>query len=479
MTTTRRFIVLVAVAVLVAAACGRGDDGTSAGTSAPDDTSATTEPAADDGLDAGAFGDLGTVCSEGEGEPEPIDAVPGIDGTTINVATIADPGFQGRPGLNQEMFDSAEAVVAWCNEHGGVRGYDIELHLRDAALTNYQPKIIEACDEDFFMVGGGAVFDDTGQADRLECALPDIAGFLVTPTAIDSDLALASAPNPLDQLAIAELVYAGERWPDATDRVGIMTGAVPATQIVRDRTVEAMEGLGWEVVYNEEYNPLGESSWRPFAQAMSEAGVELFVYVGEPENFAALQQAARDIGFEPTAWLPGPNHYDANYITVAGDNAQGTFTRTITWPFERADENTATAQYLELMETYKPDGKYPALLGAQALSSWLLFLRAVGQCVDAGTLDRDCVFTTAAEQAPWTGGGLHAAIDPTGGDTVEPCALILEATPDGFVLVDDVELDDTGFSCDPAYVVDLTGDYGTGARCPSGVEDPLPSECAG
>lgn len=487
--SSRRLLTVLAVLVLTAAACGR-DDGTATGGPAPTAPATTaggsvttgggTTTAAPDqapGLADGGFGDLGVVCSPGDGDPAPIEGVPGIDGTTIHVGTIADPGFTGRPGLNQEMFDTSQAVVEWCNEHGGVRGYQIELTLRDAALTDYQQRIVEACAEDFALVGGGAVFDDTGQVDRLACGLPDVAGFLVSPTAADADLTLSSAPNPLDQYNVAEFVWAAEQFPEATSKVGVLTGAVPSTQIVRDRHLEAMRTLRWDVVYNAEYNPLGESSWKPFAQAMADAGVELMVYIGEPQNFAALQKAAADIDFAPTAWLPGPNHYDQAYITTARNVAKDTYTRTGFFPFERAEVNLATSQYLELMETYLPNGKYPALLGAQSLSSWMLFLTSVGRCVDAGSLDRDCVYETGGQQQPWTGGGLHIPVDPTG-EEASDCALILAASPEGWSVAEGLEVDEHGYVCDPAFVVTQTGDYGTGARCPSGRQDPLPSECA-
>ncbi len=95
------------------------------------------------------------------------------------------------------MFDTAEAFTNWCNEHGGINGRTIDLKLRDAKLTEFQQRVIEACDEgDFISVGGGAVFDDTGQPDRLACGLPIIFGYAVTAQASDIRPVDAADPEP-------------------------------------------------------------------------------------------------------------------------------------------------------------------------------------------------------------------------------------------------------------------------------------------
>ena len=107
------------------------------------------------------------------------------------------PASRAASGLNQELFDTAEAFTKWCNEHGGINGRKIVLKERDAKLTEFQQRVIEACDQgDFFIVGGGAVFDDTGQKDRLACGLPAIPGYVVTPAATEADLAIQPVPNP-------------------------------------------------------------------------------------------------------------------------------------------------------------------------------------------------------------------------------------------------------------------------------------------
>ena len=51
------------------------------------------------------------------------------------------------------------------------------------------------------MVGGGAVLDDADNGGRVACGLPNIAGYVVTPTAREADLQVQPVPNPVDKFA--------------------------------------------------------------------------------------------------------------------------------------------------------------------------------------------------------------------------------------------------------------------------------------
>ena len=119
--TPRRVVLAVAVVgALLGAACA-GDRGVdeSGGLGGGGEATASAEEAV---AGAGDFGDLAGVCGPNEGGGAVADAGPeeiqGISEDTITLGTVADPGFEGRPGLNQEIFDTAEAFVAWCNRRG-------------------------------------------------------------------------------------------------------------------------------------------------------------------------------------------------------------------------------------------------------------------------------------------------------------------------------------------------------------------------
>jgi len=449
-----RWVAILSVLALVLAACGRDEETTEAG-----GTGTTGRPSGDTGgggelgLDDGAFGDLGVICREApEGESPAAGSDPGVTAESIQISTFSDPGFPGRLGLNQEMFDTAEAFTKWCNEHGGINGRKIDLKLRDAKLTEFQQRVIEACDEgDFMSVGGGAVFDDTGQADRLACGLPVIYGYAVTATAADADLGIQPIPNPGNQQAVGAMKWIEEQFPDSVQAVGIFAGQLETTQVVARRNKEAMEQLGWKVVHEDSYSPAGEQTWRPFLEAMKAAGVRGLYWVGEPANLSKLLSEAAGVGIAFDWVLADANHYDPQIPEVAGESADGLYVRTAIHPFlteEDAAGNKATMQYRELIDRYDPGGKI-AYLGVQA-----------------------------QQITKWTGGGLHAEQN-LAAKTASDCFALLVVEGGAFQTVD-VGATDGIYNCEQGNVVELKGDYGSGARCPNPAfaDDPKPSNCA-
>lgn len=452
---TRRLAVLALTVALVAAACGdRGEDD-----SAPATTDGeTTETTAAEEQAAGDFGDLEAVCGPNEGGGNVPDADPseiqGITADSIEVGTVADPGFEGRQGLNQEIFDAAEAFVEWCNAAGGINGKQLILNLHDAAILNYQPVVEEACATDFALVGAGAVQDNLWPEVGAACGLIDIAGFSVTPQkagVVGEDLvakrSVQAIPNPGDQLSVGALAIIEEEFPDAKERTGWAYADFQTLLDTFEKYRAGYEASGHTTVETQVYALGGEANWQPFAAALADADVRFFTFVGEGENLAKLQQAMLDLDFTPEVTLQETNFYDQDYLDFAGEAAEGTFVRTVLWPFEEAAENVATQQYLDNVNAV--DGKV-AVLGAQSTSAWLLFAQAAKECDLADDLTRTCVLEAAASVTDWEGGGLHAPTDPAG-NTASPCVIVLRVVDGAFERYGPA----SGYRCEDADVVDL------------------------
>lgn len=441
----RRGLVVAVVAMLLAAGCSSRGEDTSAGTDASA-TTATTAAAA-----AGDFGDLRAVCGPSEGGGQlPTGGDPGetqgITDDTITVGTIADPGFTGRPGLNQEIFDAGTAFVEWCNAAGGINGRRLELNLHDAKLTEYTAAVDEACASDFAVVGDGAVQDNLWESTGHACGLPDLPAFAVT-NAKNGNFGddpvergvVQAVPSNADRFLVGPWLQVAEEHPDAIAHTGILYADLDTLVEQKDKTVDGLEQVGYTIVNQTSYNVLGEANWAPLAQGLADDGVRVLHFVGEPENLAQLLQSMDEIDYHPDVILQQTNFYDQNFLDSAGDAAEGVLVQSAFVPFEEAADNPATQQYLDIVDAV--DGKV-ALLGAQSVSAWLLFATAAKACDLENDLSRSCLLDQAGGTTEWTGGGLHAATDPSN-NSGAPCYLMMEVQDGAFVRYHP----DEGFDC--------------------------------
>jgi hypothetical protein len=458
---TRWFAALVALLV-IAGACTRSDDEVqtgpeeSEGESSENTDNSEEESGGDDAtaLSAGGFGDLESVCQDGDAAGA---TAAGVTDTEIRLGTVTDKGFAGIPGLNKEMYDTAVAFTEWCNEHGGILGRQLVLDDLDAKLTEYDQRIRESCGRDFALVGGGAVFDEDKTGIRVGCELINVAGFVVSPEARVADLQVQPIPNPVYSIAAGRYARAADLFPEGIKKYGIMAGAVPSVLVTRDQLVEVAESLDYDVVYNREYAPQGETGWANFVREMEEEGVEILDFVGQPEGLTTLTQAMDTAGWYPELIMVSTNFYDSKYQEEGGAVAGNTLIQSVFHPYEMADENKATQDFLDLMEQYNPEGKV-AQLGTQGLSSWLLFAQAATAC--GSELTGECVLEEAQALEGWTGGGVHAPQQP--GNTDAPaCFLFVKVGADGFTYDEEATAPTDGiYNCDPGNVFELEGDYG-------------------
>jgi hypothetical protein len=417
---TRALAVMLCIG-LVAVGCSRSDDGDGGGAE-PAETSSTST-AKGQAVD---FGTQENVCQPGDATGA---TAQGVTNDSIRVGTFADPGFSGRPGLNQEIFDTADVFVEWCNDAGGINGRRLIVDKRDAALTNVQARMVESCRDDFLLVAGGAVFDNQGVETRLECMLLEVPGFIVTPEARGSDLLIHPLPSPPGWIQIGDYKILGKRFPESTDHIGMLTGDIQTTVKVANDDRAALEDMGWEIVHFQTYPAVGVTSWTPYVQALKDRGVRGLVFVGEPEGFAKFMTEARNVGLQLDWIRVPPNINDPATIEIAGPALEDTYAWSGFAPFSDADENPAIQQYLDIFEQYKPNAKTEASLGLQSWSAWLLFAQLARDC--GSELTRRCIYDEGKKVHEWTGGGLHAASDP-GANRGSGCFLVLAATPDGF-----------------------------------------------
>jgi ABC-type branched-subunit amino acid transport system substrate-binding protein len=441
----RRWCVLLVVVAFVAAGCSRSSSSTSSSTTSGGGTASSG---------AGDFGTLKAVCGPGDASGG---TAQGVTDHDITVGTMADPGATAQPGLDQEIFDAGDAFVDWCNAAGGILGRKLVLHKWDSKLTEVAPRMIQACQGDFMLVGNGEALDATGVPERTKCKLPEIPTYDVSLQASTAPLSVEPLPNP----NYASGLYAAYRNiakqdPEAVKHYGMLANQL---QSIKDAAVKDRAGAdaaGYTTVYYDEL-PLLVDNWRPYAQNMKDKGVQVFTMENSVAGTAALFKAMAELGYKPKYALFNPNLYDPLFVENAGDALQGTtiLINTQFVPFELADSHPATKQYIDLVAKYAH--AKPKALGAQAWSAWLLFAESAKAC--GSKLTRACVLDHAKSVPQWTGGGLHAPSHPGNATSrASQCFLLVQATPSGFTVDKALTQPNDGpFNCSPANVKRLPG----------------------
>ena len=454
--TRSRFIAvaMAGVMVTVAAACSRG----SVETSGTGDATNTSAPASGAPFN-GQFGTItDPVCGPApSGSTAAESGVPGLTADTIRLGAVSDVGYSGAPGLNQELFDASQVFTDWCNSLGGINGHKIQLDKLDAKVTEYKQRIQEACNQDFALVGGGGVFDDAGQDDRLSCLLPDFPGYVVTSKARGADLQVQATPGSNTEVAAGIFRYLKATFPDSISSTGYLTGSIATTVNNKNQYQEAANSFGFQTVYDGQYNPVGEPTWVPYAQAIKDKGVKGLYYVGEPANLGKLIDALSQIDYK-LDWIAGAgNQYDPKLIDNVGSglDSNTVFIQDGTTPF-LATQVPAIPQYQQLFDKYLPSGKSQASLGLNSFTAWLLFAASAKQC--GANLTRRCVYDAGSKTTSWNGGGISAQADPSSKQP-SPCLAYLQTSGKEFKMID-WETQDGVWNCDPANVVPTTGDYG-------------------
>jgi ABC-type branched-subunit amino acid transport system substrate-binding protein len=463
-----RIIAATLAAVLVSGCGASGNEGVGP----TDEASPTT---ADRGGGDGSFGTLSGLCSEGDATIAADEAGRGTDKLYIGVAT--DRNAQIRPGLNKEMWDASIAFVEWCNEQGGIRGLQIEPVELDAAILEVERAMSTACRDVFAMVGGGMVQDNlqfSGKdgSDFHRCGLVDIPGYAVSPQKADSNGQVQPVPNSGTAVSTTWIRDYMELEPDAEGSVAIAYSDVPSLEIQKNKYEAALDDVGLELAGSFPYPVTGLPDWTPLARSIIDSGASTLMFVGEPGNLSNLLSKLREQGWEGTPLLE-TNMYDARIFGTGASAAEGALIRSYVYPFEEADERPATARYLGLLEQYAPGGA-PSALGVLSMSAWLLFATAANACADAndGVISRNCLLEQAAEQSDWTGGGLHAPVDPApaGEATAPTCSMLLVARNGAFERfypkVGGTGDDGDGFSCRDDGVARVPANEGLGVVDP-------------
>ncbi len=415
-------------------------------TVAPDTTPESTVPPLP------MFGDAPWPCGPGGGDNTDDGNEVGVTTDSISIATGDDAGYAGSPGLSHEITDAMKALVAECNDLGGINGRTINLNYYDAKLFETPAAMQSACDaSNFFLVGEGWAFDSNQEEIRLGCGLPAVPTYSVSAAFAHGANVYQGVPNPADETTSGIFAQIAKLFPEASKHVATLTGAFSATQETRDKIVSVGPKFGWGFAETTlESNPVGEADWTPFVKQIKDSGAEMISWQGSClPGLLLFAQTAKANGLDLPIVVDS-NHYTAQCAAANTDGAlDNLYIRMSFVPFEDASLNPATQDYLDLIAKHGGD---VAMLGAQATSSFLLWATAASAC--GAELTRTCVLQNLADTHSWTGHGLHAETDP-GSNHPPKCSSVLHLVGGTYERV--VPTAPATFECDDAWISPITG----------------------
>jgi ABC-type branched-subunit amino acid transport system substrate-binding protein len=438
--------------VFLAVGCGRsGSSSPPVASSAPPATSSSSAAAAK----PGSFGDLGQICKPGT-PTGPTSR--GVTNSEIHLGTLGDPGAAADPGLEQEFFDVGDAFTKWCNAAGGINGRKIVLTKRDAKLFEGAQQIVNACQSDFMLVGGGNAIDAPNVKPRLACKLGQIPAYVVSPEASRAGLQVTAAPNIPTEFQVGDLRLLAQAYPATQKHLAIGSSSIASLQPQGKKAKQAYESLGYTVTVVQE-KPASVDNYRPYMEELKGNGsLALDEIVGL--NLPAEITAMNNVGFKPSYILFSTPVYAPS--TVAAANATPFPTSYVGLnhlPFELAGQYPVVNEVKTILAAGASKPKYTDFTDL-SFNAWLLWAKSASEC--GSNLTQDCVLEKAAKYTDWTAGGLYAPISTIPGQQhMSDCVLLMRLTTSGWVYDKKVTAPNKGaFNCDSKNVA-TTDSFGT------------------
>jgi len=373
-------IVLLAVLGLVAASCGRSDDG-----------------------DDGQAGGTTTTASEADEKcaseaPEATEV--GVTADTITVEVMADVGSSLAPGLFQGNHDAMEAFAKYVNANGGIACRDLKVKLWDSKLNPDESKngLIDACGTAVAMVGNNALFnpdvspmaqckDKAGAA----TGLPDIAALAndINQMCNKTTFLIQGVSEHCETLTgereltafVGTTKYYLEQGGNALHGLFMVPGDLPTT--VQSATyqikAQAEQGVKWDATLKVSGRD-EQAAYTPRVQVLK-ANKSTFVYNGSNDRaMVNMMKEAKAQGVDTVkVWACSLACYTPNFLNTGGAAVEGTYVWMPFLPFEEADSNPALGTYVDNITRFAEVDSF----GAQAWQAGMLFKEVIDGIVES------------------------------------------------------------------------------------------------
>lgn len=337
---------------------------------------------------------------------------PGLDAEVVTIGTGSDRGGIGTPGAGTGIIEMIEALADLCNANGGIGGRDLRVVEYDAAAFEARDRVEEACAEVVALVGHQFLQEiETAQA-AAECGLPLFgAGTGLVPT----------TPFGLHGHLVA--AFTDPEAAGSAVLVGPDTPLAALERAIRRRALESTEGavtVVGEVSYPIDVVP----DWdRIVGEARALGGGQVHIDGGCAQAVLPFTDVAERASWRPVV-VATASAYDPECL--ASPLADRLLIEVPFLPYEDGPAASATAAHGELLDQIAAPLTGAGLLAASEFWRWA---SAAGDCL--ADTDPTCWASARTEQAGWTAGGLHPALDADG--TSDGCAVVMGVEAGAFV----------------------------------------------
>jgi ABC-type branched-subunit amino acid transport system substrate-binding protein len=393
------------------------------------------------------------------GGEEPLEATEiGVTADTIRVAVIADVDNPVRPGLFRGSRDGVLAAAEFINENGGLAGRDLEVDFIDSKLSGDEARnaLIQACEEDFAIVGTTALFMNNIDP-AVNC--PDLAGAVTgLPDVPVLQTEFAHQCSPVSYpIIVVGLVCDTLEDPEQTFRVGTNTvkyhlkkqeedlhgvwtiaGDLESTINAGTPPIRGAQKAGIE--RDDEILVSGLATQAEYTPVVQSIKQNNSTYVANYVDYRAMvllrKEAAVQAVDSVLVWDCTLACYDQSFIDEGGRDVEDTYVTVTFVPFEEAKQNASIRNYLKYVGKNNADA-----FGAQAWAAGLFFRDVVNAVVAAdgeNGLTRAAFLAQAADVHEFTadvdGDGMLPPTD-VGGRKVSGCGAIVQVRDGEFVRV--------------------------------------------
>ena len=274
----------------------------------------------------------------------------GVVGKTIHLGVLADPGAAAAPGLEQEFFDTADAFTKWCNSNGGINGYQLVVDKLDAKLFNGGAEVLQACQKDFMLVGGGNALDAVDVKPRLACNLGQIPAYTVSPQASAAGLQVSPAASFPTKYPVGVLRLLAAAFPDTQQALGIAGSSLASLTPQGLRAQQAYQELGYKVT-TVQPRPALVTNYRPWIEQMKQSGAKADFEI-TAQDPTPIFNAMNDTGFKPEWTLFAQTFYSSKSVQAAKSVSflPNSYVYFANLPWELADQFPVVAQGKAIMD---------------------------------------------------------------------------------------------------------------------------------